>query len=156
MPKNNWRKFSTCREYFPADHVSKTAYYFSRTCPNTNEFPCDADKCIPDSKMCDGINDCIDATDEQACALNHPQVLGLEVMGDNVNSTSVQVDWYLPDLAYHYEVTYQPGFAPEGTEDWTFLPWQSLPDRSYTFTNLRPFTTYKLVVNLKTKVRIVL
>ena len=34
-----------------------------RTCPN-NEFPCDADQCIPDFKICNGFNDCMDGSDE--------------------------------------------------------------------------------------------
>ena len=45
---------------------------------------------------------------------------------------------------------YQPNFAPEGTDDWIYLDWQKRPDLTYTFINLRPFTTYKFRVNLKT------
>ena len=49
-------KFSV---FFSACSVAKP----DRTCPN-DEFPCDADQCIPDSKICNGFNDCMDGSDE--------------------------------------------------------------------------------------------
>ena len=94
----------------------------------------------------------IDATDEIGCSINskYPKVLGLEVMGDHVNATSVKVDWYIPDYSKANDYFFQPTFAPEGTDDWTYLEWQKRPDLAYIFSNLRPFTTYKFKVNLKT------
>ena len=74
-----------------------------------NEFPCDDNNCVPDSQICDGINQCVDATDELACNIDHPQVLGLAVMTDSVNATSVQVDWYVPDMGRAGDYYYQPG-----------------------------------------------
>ena len=88
--------------------------------------------------------------DEIGCVTDYPQVLGLEVLGDNVNATSVKVDWYIPRMSQAHEYLYQPTFAPEGTDDWTYIEWQKRPDLTYTFTDLRPFTTYKFKVNLKT------
>ena len=97
------------------------------------EFPCDDNNCVPDSQICDGINQCIDATDELACNIDHPQVLGLAVMTDSVNATSVQVDWYVPDMGHAGDYYYQPGFAPQGTEDWHFADWQKIPQTSYRY-----------------------
>ena len=37
--------------------------------------------------MCDGVNDCIDATDEIGCVIEGPKVQHLEVLGDHVNAT---------------------------------------------------------------------
>lgn len=71
--------------------------------------------------MCNGVYDCIDETDELGCATNHPAVQGLQIVGDNINSTSVQVDWYVPDPSLNQDYLYQPVFAPEGTEHWTVL-----------------------------------
>ena len=45
--------------FFSACSVAKP----DRTCPN-DEFLCDADQCIPDSKICNGFNDCMDGSDE--------------------------------------------------------------------------------------------
>ena len=90
------------------------SHIFPETTCGPNEFPCDESYCIPDSKMCDGINDCTDATDELGCAPNHPQVLGLAVVGDRINATSVKVDWYVPDIAHAKDYDFQPSFAPEG------------------------------------------
>ncbi len=132
-----------------SDEIGCQADTFSVSCP-INQILCDESKCITDDKVCDGINDCIDATDEIGCPVDHPQVLGLEIVGDSINATSVQVDWYLPDPSHSNDLEYQPGYAFEGTQDWKWQPWQKIPDRSYTFSNLRPFTTYKFRVNLKT------
>ena len=52
-------KFSDFFWFFSACGVANP----DRTCPN-NEFPCDADQCIPDSKICNGFNDCMDGSDE--------------------------------------------------------------------------------------------
>ena len=95
---------------------SEETFEHDRTCPN-NEFPCDADQCIPDSKICDGFNDCMDGSDEYICSKNHPQVLHLQVLADNVNATSVQVDWQLAHEGSEEQISkilYQPAFAPEG------------------------------------------
>ena len=90
------------------------SFIHDRSCPN-NEYPCDDHLCIPESKMCDGYNDCMDGSDEYICNINHPQVLHLEVLADNINSTSVQVDWKLANAKNKSDtVFYQPAFAPEG------------------------------------------
>ena len=114
-----------------------------------NEFPCDENNCVSDSQICDGISQCLDGTDELACNNDHPQVLGLEVMEDTVNATSVQLDWYVPDMAHAGDYEYQPGFAPHGTEEWHWHAWTKIPETTWKFQHLRPFTTYKFRVNLR-------
>ena len=49
-----------------------------------------------------------------------------------------------------YDIFLSSGYAPQGTEDWHFSNWQKIPQTSFRFIHLRPFTTYKFVVNLKT------
>lgn len=114
-------------------------------------FSCDDDVCFPASVMCDGKNDCIDSTDELGCVHNFPQVLGLEVQQDRVNSTSVRVDWWIPDMSNTRKLDFQPGYAPAGSDQWTYLAWQKCPDLTYTFSNLLPFTTYQFVINVRTE-----
>ena len=46
---------------FGCDHEHDHDSHYDPICPE-NQFPCDAGICIPDEKMCDGINDCVDAT----------------------------------------------------------------------------------------------
>ena len=64
----------------------------------------------------------MDGSDEYICSKNHPQVLHLQVLADNVNATSVQVDWQLAHEGSEEQISkilYQPAFAPEG--DFFFL-----------------------------------
>ena len=59
----------------------------------------------------------MDGSDEYICSKNHPQVLHLQVLADNVNATSVQVDWQLAHEGSEEQISkilYQPAFAPEG------------------------------------------
>ena len=59
----------------------------------------------------------MDGSDEYICSKNHPQVLHLQVLADNVNATSVQVDWQLAHEGSEEQISkilYQPAFAPQG------------------------------------------
>ena len=85
------------------------------------------DLCVPDEKICNQVNDCLDGTDELHCGnrLFEPRVYKLEVVGDSINATSVRVDWLIDDYSQVEKFLFQPGYAPEGTEHWTYLEWQS-------------------------------
>ena len=71
-------------------------------CP-AGTFECDGTgNCLGDEKMCDGHEDCYDGTDEQECeghnAAYSAAVQGLQVEAQETTSSSVRVDWWIPNI----------------------------------------------------------
>jgi len=68
--------------------------------------------------------------------------VGLNVVEANVTSRSVRVEWYLTDIAGSKPIEYQPSYAIASENHWIHLDWIKIPDRTYTFKGLYPFTRY--------------
>lgn len=61
-----WCTFTTWSVWFSFFPITNLAA-FPIDC-DSNEFSCDGSRCIPESKRCDGNNDCEDGTDESYCS----------------------------------------------------------------------------------------
>jgi hypothetical protein len=68
------------------------------------------------------------------------QIVGLGVMDEGITSHSVRLDWLLSDIYGAGHLEYQPAFALVGEDKWMFHDWSKMPDMSFTFTGLLPFT----------------
>lgn len=121
-------------------------------CEGPGLFKCGFGQCFPESALCDGVIDCIDETDEPPdCDVKQflPQIVSLGVVDEETTSTSIKVDWLLSDLSKANEFLYKPAFTIFGENRWTEMEWTKLPDFSYTFKNLFPYTKYNLKLDLK-------
>ena len=115
--------------------------------PNTcaeGYYSCDEGICWPTSTQCDGELDCMDETDEASCD-NHDnagaiRIKGLTVDGWAITSTSLQVDWWIPDISNSDSLEYSPAYSVVGTDRWFYQPWIKINDFKYTFTGLVPYT----------------
>ena len=116
------------------------------------QFLCDAGSCLDSSKMCDGHSDCVDGTDEFLCQHNVPTIKGLEVLENHINSTSVRVQWWMPDIANAEDLEFQPAYTPKGLDQWTYEPWQKILTFSYTYTGLHPFRTYMFKIKVRSNI----
>ncbi|XP_052212200.1 mucin-5AC-like [Dreissena polymorpha] len=54
----------TCKGWFPGEGCIQKSFYLSHVCP-WNHFLCDVSMCVPIRKLCDGIRDCKDGSDER-------------------------------------------------------------------------------------------
>ena len=68
------------------------------------------------------------------------KIVGLGVSDEDIKSHSVRLDWLLSDIYGANLLEYQPAFTLAGEDQWTFYNWTKLPEMSFTFTGLFPFT----------------
>ena len=68
------------------------------------------------------------------------QLVGLGTTGEDITSRSIRLDWLLSDISGANVLEYQPAYSLANENRWTYLNWTKLPDMSYTFKDLFPFT----------------
>ena len=113
-----------------------------------NEISCDnGGYCVHESKVCDGVTDCYDGTDEQSCHLPHI-VAGLQADPDSITATSVRLDWWMESnsdpsatklLACYVVVGTSKEICGEEVDGSTY---------SYNFEALHPYTAYNFTVRV--------
>ena len=68
------------------------------------------------------------------------QIVGLGASEHDITSHSVRLDWLLSDISGANLLEYQPAYSIAGEDHWIQLNWTKLPDMSFTFKGLIPFT----------------
>uniref|UniRef100_A0AAG5DRM1 Sortilin-related receptor n=1 Tax=Anopheles atroparvus TaxID=41427 RepID=A0AAG5DRM1_ANOAO len=117
---------------------------------NPGVFPCD-NTCFALTVQCDNKPDCYDGTDEENCAGNkkerHYQVTQIGVDQRSLNSTSFLIFWWIP-LPSGITLEYLPSIYYNN--EWKNVTnW--IVETEYRFTNLKPYTTYKVTTYVRVK-----
>lgn len=108
--------------------------------------------CLPQSKLCNGKQDCYDGSDEDNCNSTsrvYHQIGFLFPYKRTLNATSFLIFWYMP-TSENKTFEYLPSISIASTNTWTnHTKW--VENTEHRFSNLMPFTTYNVTVFVRLK-----